>query len=235
MGGKCGICGDAYGAAVKEHEAPGGKYANGIIVAQYQTGQTIEVDIEITANHKGFFVFKLCENNNLVADKDQSCFEQHVLDVVNGDGKKYYVDTYNGWYKPVVKLPDGVTCSQCILQWDYTAGNSWGCDSPGDCGLGKGPQEHFRACADITISGENVGEPTAAPPAPTTAAPTTAAPTTAAPTTAAPSPTTTHDPNHLQCVGVAPWNYAGMDEWCTLNCNHVPKFCPATHCVCNEE
>ena len=128
MDGKCGICGDPYGFAIREHEAPGGAYANGIIVAKYQAGQTIEVEIEITANHKGFFVFKLCENNNLQADKDQSCFENHVLDVVNGDGKKYYVGTYNGWYKPVVKLPDGVTCAQCILQWDYTAGNSWGVD-----------------------------------------------------------------------------------------------------------
>ena len=76
MGGKCGICGDPYGAEVKEHEAPGGKYANGIIVADYQSGEAIEVDIEITANHKGFFVFKLCENNNVAADKDQSCFEE---------------------------------------------------------------------------------------------------------------------------------------------------------------
>ena len=70
---------------------------------------------------------------------------RHVLDVVNGDGKKYYVGNYNGFYKPVVKLPVGVTCSQCILQWDYTCGNSWGVDPvTGESGVGLGPQEHFR-------------------------------------------------------------------------------------------
>ena len=25
-GGKCGVCGDAYNAPVKEHEAPGGRF-----------------------------------------------------------------------------------------------------------------------------------------------------------------------------------------------------------------
>ena len=30
LGGKCGICGDPYNGP-KPHEAPGGKYANGII------------------------------------------------------------------------------------------------------------------------------------------------------------------------------------------------------------
>ena len=27
-GGMCGVCGDRYDAAVKEHEAPGGRFAN---------------------------------------------------------------------------------------------------------------------------------------------------------------------------------------------------------------
>ena len=27
-GGKCGVCGDPYDAAVKEHEALGGRFAN---------------------------------------------------------------------------------------------------------------------------------------------------------------------------------------------------------------
>merc|ERR1719232_371414 len=68
QGGKCGICGDPWKKA-KPHEAPGGKYANGIIVETYQSGQNIEVDIQITANHKGYFTFKLCPNNNPSADK----------------------------------------------------------------------------------------------------------------------------------------------------------------------
>ena len=34
MGGKCGICGDPYDGPLL-HQAPGGEYANGNIVAQY--------------------------------------------------------------------------------------------------------------------------------------------------------------------------------------------------------
>ena len=75
QGGKCGICGDRYGGP-KPHEAPGGKYANGIIVETYQSGQNIEVEVQLTANHKGYFEFKLCPNNNVAADKGQWCFDQ---------------------------------------------------------------------------------------------------------------------------------------------------------------
>jgi hypothetical protein len=87
---------------------------------------------------------------------------------------------------PIIKLPDGLTCSQCILQvnkgdkslktkqnnlihpcfysiflfkWTYTAGNTWDCDPiTGECCTGCNPlrQEHFRACSDIAIS--NNGE-----------------------------------------------------------------------------
>ena len=38
-----------------------------------------------------------------------------------------------------------------MLRWRYHAGNNWGCDSPNDCGIGKGYQEEFVNCADISI------------------------------------------------------------------------------------
>ena len=61
-----------------------------------------------------------------------------------------------------------LSCSQCILQWTYTAGNNWGVCSNGTGELGCGPQETFRwprkilcvtsswflcfrACSDIRI------------------------------------------------------------------------------------
>ena len=52
-----------------------------------------------------------------------------------------------------LKLPDGVTCDQCILQWTYNTGNSWGNDQYGVGCIGCGPQENFRACSDIRILG----------------------------------------------------------------------------------
>lgn len=36
--GKCGVCGDAYNAAPRQHEA-GGEYAKGIISRYYTAGQ----------------------------------------------------------------------------------------------------------------------------------------------------------------------------------------------------
>ena len=60
---------------MKDHEAPGGKYANGVIVRQYRPGQVIRVTSHITANHAGFVDFKLCRNNNLLQDPTQDCFD----------------------------------------------------------------------------------------------------------------------------------------------------------------
>ena len=67
---------DPWLASPKEHEAPGGQYANGIITNTYQAGQEVTVRVQITANHKGYFEFKLCANNDLTNDKDQSCFDE---------------------------------------------------------------------------------------------------------------------------------------------------------------
>lgn len=42
-------------------------------------------------------------------------------------------------------------CPNCVLQWRYIAGNNWGMCADGTGAVGCGPQEEFRACADITI------------------------------------------------------------------------------------
>lgn len=51
------------------------------------------------------------------------------------------------------RLPEGVTCDVCSLQWRYTCGNNWGKCSNGTEGLGCGDQENFGACSDISIVG----------------------------------------------------------------------------------
>lgn len=48
------------------------------------------------------------------------------------------------------RLPD-ISCSHCVLQWIYIAGNNWGACPNGTGAVGCGPQEEFRACADIAI------------------------------------------------------------------------------------
>lgn len=77
MGGKCGICGDPWDADPRQHEA-GGRFANGIIVRTYRPGADLDVEVDVTANHYGFFTFKLCVNNDTVNDPGQDCFDKSV-------------------------------------------------------------------------------------------------------------------------------------------------------------
>jgi len=152
QGGKCGICGDPYDGPL-EHEAPGGKYANGNIVATYSQGEAIEVAVELTTNHKGHFNYRLCPNNNIHQDPKQDCFDAHMLELT-GDhhGTELHITEWTkGYWNATVQLPTEITCDQCILQWTYTAGNSWGTSPNGTSCTGCGPQEWFRACADIAI------------------------------------------------------------------------------------
>ena len=78
--GKCGICGDPWFAEPREHEAPNGTFATGTITAGYSQGQTIDVQIEITANHKGLFEFRLCPNKESIDDPSQDCFDRYISD-----------------------------------------------------------------------------------------------------------------------------------------------------------
>ena len=157
--GRCGICGDPWDAEVRQHEAPGGKFATGVVVREYQPGQVIPVTSHITANHVGFLEFRLCSNNNLTQDPAQTCFDRDeaVLTITEAgagsyiserDQTKLWIeDVGSGLFSAAVRLPD-LECSQCILQWTYRNGRDWG-----TCNGACGQVETFRACADITSSG----------------------------------------------------------------------------------
>lgn len=75
MAGRCGICGDPWDQDPRAHEA-GGVFANGIIVREYRPGQAIDIEVDVTANHFGYFTFKLCPNNNTAFDPEQDCFDR---------------------------------------------------------------------------------------------------------------------------------------------------------------
>ena len=74
-GGKCGICGDKYDAEVRSHEV-GGMYATGQIVQDYIQGQKFSVIVDITANHRGHFEFRLCPYVNETEEVTQECLDQ---------------------------------------------------------------------------------------------------------------------------------------------------------------
>nr|KAG5691648.1 hypothetical protein BaRGS_022923 [Batillaria attramentaria] len=80
-GGKCGICGDPYDTPDPKPNEAGGMYATGIIVRTYHQADVINVTVKITASHGGYFMFKLCPNNDVTKEATQECLDRHVLQV----------------------------------------------------------------------------------------------------------------------------------------------------------
>jgi len=153
--GRCGICGDAWELNPRPHEV-GGTYATGTIVREYSSGDIITVNVDVTANHLGHFEFKLCPNNNIQKKATQDCLDQYPLELADSSGYKYKIDSNIGDHPVQLKLPRDLTCTQCVLQWRYVCGNNWGLCEDGTGAVGCGPQEEFRACADVAISNNSI-------------------------------------------------------------------------------
>jgi len=229
--GNCGVCGDdASSKQPRTHEA-GGKYGRGIIAKRYAMGQTIDIEIDISANHWGHFELKLCPTNGRSKLATQECFNKHPLVLAdNPRSHQFYVPLdspkitkFN--YK--VQLPHGVTCSQCVMQWTYYTGNTWGTCTNGTEGMGCGTQEWFRNCADVQINSV-VGSfpPNAFPLAKRTIY---------SLDSGVPEPVVVRA---TVCIPTA--NYTlirGMNDWCQRNCLAYPRQgeptnCPADKCQC---
>merc|ERR1712108_85921 len=172
-------------------------------------------------NHAGWFEFKLCENNNIYQDSDQSCFDKHLLEFTDGSTRVHVGPmgpAGKGIFSYQVKLPQGVTCEQCVIQWHYNGGQNWGCDADtGKCCEGCGPQETFWGCSDVAITGGGPNPPTIPPIPETTTVPN--GPVTLEPTTTAgPKP----GPGK-KCHAISPYNnQPGMDDWCKENVFFAP-------------
>lgn len=156
-GGKCGVCGDPYDGA-RENEV-GGKYANGIIVRNYTMGQLMKARVDLTANHKGWFMFDLCPKKRYEDKETEECFEKHPLKIATTGAVHFPVKGEWGSKSIVVplNLPKNVACNFCVFRWKYNAGNSWGVDPVTKKGcVGCGNQEQFYGCADIKIFGDSI-------------------------------------------------------------------------------
>lgn len=151
-GGKCGFCGDNYADPTPRRHELGGPFGQGAIVKTYKRGATVPITVRITANHRGYFYFKIC---NLDADKRESdaCFDRFKVQISDGSSTYPLPSAAAKDYTLSIKLPSDLVCNHCVLQWTYVAGNNWGwCDDGKTGALGCGPQEHFRNCADIKIT-----------------------------------------------------------------------------------
>jgi hypothetical protein len=98
-------------------------------------------------------------------DATQECLDQQPLKIANTDSTRFRdVDKYGSEMITVrVQLPSNVACVHCVLQWKYTAGNSWATDPvTGQSGVGLGREnETFMGCSDISILPN--GSPTTPP------------------------------------------------------------------------
>ncbi|GBP08963.1 hypothetical protein EVAR_78326_1 [Eumeta japonica] len=127
---KCGICGDAFDLAEPRPHELGGRYGQGFIVEHYKAGSVFEATIELSAYHRGYWEFKICPDPQ---DNGQECFDNYVLELEEG-GTKYY-PVGSATYVLNYRLPVGLECEHCVLQWRYTAGNNWGICEDGTQGL----------------------------------------------------------------------------------------------------
>jgi len=155
--GLCGVCGDPFDQPRPRDNEMGGRYGLGIVAEEYVEGQMIDIEVELTAYHQGYFEFRLCPHNTRRRPAQQACFDQHLLRR-EGGGVRFLPlppEQVGSRYWMRYRLPEGVSCALCVLQWRYWAGNSWGrCDN-GTESIGCGPQEEFRACADLAIHSSN--------------------------------------------------------------------------------
>jgi len=209
----------------RKTECPNGEFCSKVIVRTYKVGQVIDVKVNLTANHYGYFVFRICPVTDENHEVTQECLNKHELKVEGTDGAKYKVpNTNHGLFSTRVKLPDGLSCNRCVFQWDYHAENTWGkCDN-GTMKTGCGPQETFRGCADVRIgtgnsTPDNSHEKVTEPEKQTE-------------TTAQPAQTTQSkqidNSGKSGCKSVN--NDSRYDKWCQENC--AANNCPPSVCKC---
>ncbi|XP_074093831.1 uncharacterized protein LOC141524055 [Cotesia typhae] len=236
--GKCGVCGDAYHLShPRPHEA-GGEFARGTIVRRYTAGQDIDIEVELTANHQGRFELNLCPHNNPSQRENQECFDKYPL-YLSGIREPAFIIPEDSPKKAIfnyrVTLPPFITCSQCVIQWNYLTGNMWGTCENGTEAVGCGKPETFRNCADVNIVTSTSGVP----------------------------PMFVHQYNPFllyyqdyrtsgnnnnndniyplviraqTCQPRKLYRFIpGMNDWCLENCLRYPPNCPQTVCSCPEQ
>lgn len=97
----------------------GGTYYQGVIVRKYNMGSVINIRVELTASHSGYFQFSICPD---FKNTSQDCLDQHVLKMARRpDATKYYPTEGNKVYEMKYRLPK-MPCQHCVLQWRYISG-----------------------------------------------------------------------------------------------------------------
>lgn len=151
---KCGVCGDSINGP-KDHE-PNGRFYDDRIVETYRKGQVIDVNIKITASHLGNMYFQVKSLDKL--PWDDSSF---IMLYQPNSQQNMTVTSYNSKkYTALYVLPNNITCNKCIIRWNWLAANN----PPS----GGQPNEFYRNCAFVKITGDNTPTPASTSPTTTT-------------------------------------------------------------------
>ena len=88
--------------------------------------QVIDIEVDLTTNHWGRFALKLCPVSDRKTIVTQECLDEYPLHLANDPTKTEFEipsDVKKKAYLVYkVKLPAGVTCNQCVIQWTYYTG-----------------------------------------------------------------------------------------------------------------
>ena len=110
--------------------------------------------LQISVHHNGYFEFRLCPNDNIQRTITQACLNRYLLPIYDDNGghigTRYNITNFpapfpNNIYHVNVRLPDGLTCTQCVLQWKYNAGM---CSV-----IGQGKRTKFDRLVDPNVRG----------------------------------------------------------------------------------
>lgn len=136
--GKCGICGDAWDLPEPRPNEDGGKFGKGIVVRTYKSGQEFTATLNMVANHEGYFEFKLCPVQKGVK-ADQECLDRHPVHLADGSGDRWVLKPdKKGLMDVKLRLPEGLKCERCVLQWHWKCGEFGFKVSNGVCCCGLG-------------------------------------------------------------------------------------------------
>ena len=78
----------------------------------------------ISANHLGWFEFRICPNKNIKEDATHECLDRYLLPLADGSGTRLPVTKSMNHINVKLRLPSSLTCSQCVFQWKYNTGKS---------------------------------------------------------------------------------------------------------------
>ncbi len=94
------------------------------MVRTYSQNDQITAVVEVTANHMGYFEFRICNVDRLSSgEANQECLNENVLKDRFGRVRIPVVPGVTGRIPVVLNLPRGLSCNHCVLQVNLIISN----------------------------------------------------------------------------------------------------------------